>query len=81
MAQISISDTGMGIAPGDIKKIFHPFTRTDSSNKAEISGIGIGLTLCKKLIKQLNGTIDVESTLGIGSTFRINFPLIDQSSE
>ena len=72
---ISISDTGIGIEPTEISNIFNAYYRGASVTK--IPGEGIGLYVVKENLNQLNATIDVQSTLGKGSTFTIKMPLRD----
>jgi two-component system, OmpR family, sensor histidine kinase BaeS len=72
---ISISDTGIGIEPTEISNIFNAYYRGASVTK--IPGEGIGLYVVKENLNQLNATIDVQSTLGKGSTFTIKLPLRD----
>ncbi len=71
--RISISDTGIGISESDIPKLFMPFERI-GANKTEIEGTGLGLTVVKKLIDNMGGTLGVESKPGMGSTFWIQLP-------
>ena len=73
--EISVSDTGIGIAPGQQETIFEEFRQvgTDASRKRE--GTGLGLTLTKKFVELHGGTIRVESVLGKGSTFTFTLPL------
>jgi two-component system, OmpR family, sensor histidine kinase BaeS len=70
---ISITDTGIGIEPTEISNIFNAYYRGASVTK--IPGEGIGLYVVKENLNQLNATIDVQSTLGKGSTFTIKLPL------
>ena len=74
--QITISDTGIGIPRGQLKAIFESFTqaRTDISRK--YGGTGLGLTIVKKLVDLLDGSIEVESKYGKGSTFSVTLPLV-----
>lgn len=72
---ISITDTGIGIEPSEISNIFNAYYRGASVTK--IPGEGIGLYVVKENLNQLNATIDVQSTLGKGSTFTIKLPLRD----
>lgn len=75
-AQISVTDTGIGIKEEDMHKLFGSFERLDSPLKSKVSGAGIGLYLTRKLITEiLHGTIFVESTYGSGSRFTINVPV------
>ena len=67
---IAISDTGKGIAPGEMEKLFLPFYTTKEVGE----GTGLGLSVSYGIIRQLGGTIDVESTPGRGSTFTIRLP-------
>ena len=64
---ISVTDAGAGIAPEHIEKIFDPFFTT----KEKGQGTGLGLSLTKKLVEANDGAIEVESSPGRGSTFRI----------
>ncbi len=76
MANISVTDTGMGIKPDDIQKLFAPFVRVESSLTAKTQGTGLGLYLTKKLTEDvLKGTVEVTSEYGTGSTFTINMPV------
>lgn len=71
---IGISDTGKGITKEQIEKIFLPFYTTKEVGK----GTGLGLSVSYGIIKNLGGEIEVESTPGTGSTFRIIFPIVKQ---
>ncbi len=70
---ISVKDTGMGISPEQHKSIFEPFNRLDR-DQTEIEGTGIGLTITQRLIEKMNGSIEVESVIGKGSTFTLRLP-------
>lgn len=72
---IAVSDTGIGIAPGDQKRLFQNFTQVDPSLSRRQDGAGLGLALSKKLVELMGGTIEVESAVGRGSTFRVLLPL------
>lgn len=70
---VEFSDTGSGIPEKNISRIFEPFFTTKKSS--EKRGTGLGLTICYNIIHQHKGEISVESTVGKGTTFTINFPL------
>lgn len=70
---IEIRDTGIGMDEETLKRIFAPFERAAQNINSE--GFGLGLFLTKGLVKVLDGTMDVESELGKGSVFRLEFPL------
>ncbi len=71
---ISVADTGEGIAVEDIENIFQPFWRKESSYVRRKGGTGLGLSLTRQLVERLGGRIDVESEQGKGSRFRISLP-------
>lgn len=71
--RILISDTGQGISAEDLPKIFVPFERI-GAEKTTTEGTGLGLAVVKKLVDAMNGTQGVESVLGQGSTFWVEFP-------
>ena len=72
--QLSVIDSGIGIALEDLKKLFTPFTQVESSLDREYEGTGLGLALVKKLTDLHGGSVDVESEVGKGSRFTINLP-------
>jgi PAS domain S-box-containing protein len=71
---ISVDDTGIGLSEDQINNLFQPFNRL-GSEKTEIEGTGVGLTITKRLVEHMNGTIKVESKPGAGSTFSVTFPI------
>ena len=83
LLEFKVRDTGIGIKPEDQRKIFSSFTQVDSSSTRQHGGTGLGLAISKKLIDMLDGTIELESTFGEGSTFtfKVPFKLSDKASE
>ena len=73
--EISVSDTGSGIPPERISAIFDDFVTTKRR------GLGLGLAISKRIVEQLNGTIDVQSEVGHGTAFTLRFPARDDRSE
>lgn len=72
---LRVTDTGIGISPEKRKDIFRPFEQIDSSNNRNYGGVGIGLTLAKEIITQMEGAILIDSVPGKGSTFFVSLPL------
>ncbi|MDQ6477217.1 ATP-binding protein [Dyadobacter sp. LHD-138] len=75
---VVLSDTGVGIAPEKLSKIFERFYQVDNSVKRSYEGTGIGLALVKELVDLLQGTIRVESQEGVGTVFCLYLPLREQ---
>lgn len=73
--RIEVSDTGVGIAPEDIERIFDDFVQVDGPIQRRVRGTGLGLPLTRKLAALLGGVVSVESTLGAGSTFAVTIPI------
>jgi PAS domain S-box-containing protein len=71
---VSVTDTGIGIAPEDIPHLFQKFYRVDNSKTRTIGGTGLGLYLSRAIIERLGGRIWVESKLGEGSSFKFTLP-------
>jgi PAS domain S-box-containing protein len=72
--QISVIDTGIGIASDNIEHIFKPFRQAHEGISRSKGGIGLGLSICKKMVELWGGTIEISSEIGKGSTFSFNIP-------
>jgi heavy metal sensor kinase len=75
MAVVAFRDTGIGIPPEHIPRIFERFYRVDASRSRAEGGSGLGLAICQYIAKAHNGRIEVESRVGEGSTFSVFLPL------
>jgi len=77
-ATISVRDTGIGIAPGDVDRVFDRFWRADAarSRTGERPGFGLGLSICKWIAEAHGGSIAVTSRPGRGSTFTVTLPRV-----
>jgi PAS domain S-box-containing protein len=73
--RISVSDTGIGIRPQNMKLLFEAFRQVDGSARRKFEGTGLGLHLSQRLARLLGGTIDVDSEFGRGSRFTVNLPV------
>ncbi len=80
MVRISIADSGPGIRKEDLNKLFNPFERI-GADRTNIEGTGLGLTVVKKLVGVMDGKTGVESILGKGSTFWVEFPFVTSQAE
>ncbi len=77
----SVRDTGIGIAPDEVDKIFERFYRTDRSRQRESGGSGLGLAITKALVEAHGGEITVESVLDQGTVFTVRLPGWDETSD
>ena len=74
---ISVKDTGCGISKENQKTIFDRFVQANNSSLNKNEGSGIGLSLCKSIIKQHGGSINIKSTVNVGTTFIIQLPILN----
>lgn len=81
LVRLTVSDTGVGIAAEQQKLIFDILTQSDMSNTRQHGGLGLGLAICNRLVAALGGRIWVESTLSLGSTFKVELPIIVVTNE
>lgn len=72
--RVEVIDTGIGIAPGELHKLFQPFQQLDASTTKQYAGTGLGLALTKQIVEAQGGTIGVSSEVGVGSRFWATFP-------
>jgi signal transduction histidine kinase len=74
-ANVEVHDSGIGISAEDQAHIFDRFYRGQQAGVTAVAGAGLGLSICKEIVELHRGTIGVQSTLGIGSIFRVTLPL------
>jgi signal transduction histidine kinase len=74
-ALIHVQDTGIGIAPEEQRRIFERFYRVNSDRSRRTGGSGLGVAITKAIVQAHHGSIQVQSELGLGSTFTIRLPL------
>jgi PAS domain S-box-containing protein len=78
---IEVSDTGIGMSKDQLDLIFNPFVQADSSMTRSFGGIGLGLSICRKLLDLMGGVIEVESELHKGSCFKVFIPLDEAGND
>ena len=72
---MAVADTGEGMAPEHLTRIFDRFYRVDQARTRELGGAGLGLAIVREFVELMGGRVTVESTLGEGSCFRVFLPL------
>lgn len=72
---VAVRDTGIGISPADLTRIFEPFQQAHRKTSRALGGTGLGLAICRRLAQMLGGEIRVESELGNGSIFTVELPV------
>lgn len=75
VAEVCVTDDGIGIAPEDVARLFDPFFRTDAARGRATPGVGLGLGIARSIARAHGGDITVRSVPGDGSTFRVTLPL------
>jgi len=81
MAEIRVSDTGVGISPDRLRLIFEPFYTTKEPDEHGHGGTGLGLSVCRQIVEQHHGRIRVESVVGTGSSFTVKLPMKPELKE
>ena len=74
MIELEVADTGQGIPPSDLPRIFDRFFRSEASRAAGEGGFGLGLAIFKTIVESMGGTVDVRSEVGQGTTFTVRVP-------
>lgn len=74
--RFEVADTGAGLSGADCARLFQRFTQVEDTKAGHRGGTGLGLAICKGLAEAMGGTISVESTVGLGSTFKVTLPLV-----
>jgi signal transduction histidine kinase len=75
---VSIIDTGIGMSPDEVGRLFKPFQQVDGSITRRFGGTGLGLALSQRLMEMMRGRITVRSSKGRGSTFTVEIPIIPE---
>ncbi|MCU0255438.1 MAG: response regulator [Vicinamibacterales bacterium] len=73
--RVEVSDTGIGIAPDALPRLFERFSQADASTTRRFGGTGLGLAICRRLVQLMGGDISVRSQVGSGTTFAVTLPV------
>ena len=77
---LAVTDTGIGMGPGQLERLFRPFEQADGSTTRRFGGTGLGLTISKRLVEMLGGEIRTQSSPGVGTRFEVWLPLVTPAS-
>jgi two-component system phosphate regulon sensor histidine kinase PhoR len=75
VVQVSITDTGVGIAPEEISQLFERYKQVSSAKRTKQKGTGLGLSICKLIVQSHGGRMSVESEVGKYTTFHFTLPI------
>ncbi|MEU4425624.1 ATP-binding protein, partial [Actinoplanes sp. NPDC024001] len=79
-AILSVRDTGVGMTPHEVSRVFDRFWRADPARQRATGGSGLGLTIARRIVADQGGTLEAESTPGLGTTFTVRFPAAPANS-
>ncbi len=79
--EISVSDSGIGMTPDQLERVFDAFTQADSSTTRQFGGTGLGLTISRRFAQLMGGDLTVTSESGVGTCFTLSFPLLWSEGE
>ncbi len=71
---LEVQDTGVGIPPADLDRVFERFYRVDRARSRELGGTGLGLSIVRNLVARMDGEVRVASQVGVGTTFSVELP-------
>ena len=72
--RIAVTDTGIGVSKREQQRLFHAFTQADESITRKFGGTGLGLTICRRLLTLMGGTVTLQSELGKGTAIEVSLP-------